>query len=63
MGPDLLESLQILPQFVLQLVGQDLGVLPVTMVLLSVEEPVRDLVLARVLHDGHYSLDLWHVCV
>ena len=35
-----------------------LAVLAILDVLLSVEEPVRDFVLARVLHDGHDSLHL-----
>lgn len=35
-----------------------LAVLPIFDILLSVEEPVWDLVLARILHDGHHTLHL-----
>ena len=57
-GPYLLESLQILSQLVIQLVGQQLGVLPVTDILLSVQKPVGDLVLPRVLHYNYDPLNL-----
>ena len=49
MGADLLETLQILTKFVVQDVGHHLGCLAVLDVSLSVQEPVRDLVLTRVL--------------
>ena len=58
MGPDLLESLKILTELVIQLVGHDLAEFTVLDVLLSVEEPVGDLVLARVLNNGHHTLNL-----
>ena len=58
MCPDLLESLQVLPQLVLQLIGQDLRVLAVANVLLPVEEPVGDLVLPGVLHDRDHAINL-----
>ena len=48
-GPDLLESLKILTQLVVEDVGHDLGGLTVLDVTLPVQEPVGDLVLARVL--------------
>ena len=35
-----------------------LAVFAILDVLLPVEEPVRDFVLARILHDGHHTLDL-----
>ena len=58
MSTDFLESLEILPQFVLELIGQDLRVLAIAMVLLPVEEPVGNLVLPWVLHDCHHPLNL-----
>lgn len=35
-----------------------LAVFAILDVLLPVEEPVRDFVLARILHDGHHALNL-----
>ena len=61
-GTNLLQSLEVLPELVFQLVGQDLGVLPVLGVFLSVEEPVGDLVLPGVLHDCDNPINLC-VCV
>ena len=58
MGTDLLETLEVLTQLAVEGVCNDLRVLAVLDVLLSVEEPVGDLVLARVLHDGHDALQL-----
>ena len=55
--PDLLQTLEILTELVVKTVGQQLGESSIPLVLLSVEEPVGDLVLARVLHDGHDLLD------
>ena len=49
---DLLEELGV------QVVGEQLDILAVALVLLSVEEPIGDLVLAGVLHDGHELVDL-----
>eukprot|EP00344_Euplotes_crassus_P008746 CAMPEP_0197008412 /NCGR_PEP_ID=MMETSP1380-20130617/45106_1 /TAXON_ID=5936 /ORGANISM="Euplotes crassus, Strain CT5" /LENGTH=162 /DNA_ID=CAMNT_0042428987 /DNA_START=30 /DNA_END=515 /DNA_ORIENTATION=+ len=57
-GADLLEALKVLTELVVQTVGKDLGVLAVLEVLLPVEEPVGDLVLAGVLDDGHDALEL-----
>ena len=57
-GPDLLESLQILSQLVVQVVSQDLAETTVLNILLSVEEPIWDLVLAGVGHHSHHSLNL-----
>ena len=51
MCPNLLHPLQVITEFVIQLVGQQLRVLAVPNIFLSVEEPVRDLVLTRILHD------------
>jgi hypothetical protein len=58
MATDLLHELEIVTELDIQVVGQELGVLAVTDVLLSVQEPVGNLVLAGVLHDGHELLDL-----
>jgi hypothetical protein len=58
MAADLLEMLEILTQLGVYVVGEELSVLAVTTVLLSVEEPIGDLVLAGVLHDGHKLVDL-----
>lgn len=58
-GSDLLQSLQVVSQLRLQVVGQDVVVLTVNLVLLSVQEPSWDLVLGWVLHDGHNSLQLF----
>ena len=56
---DLLETLQILTELGVDTVGQDLRVLAVDNVALSVEEPGGDLVLGRVLDDGDNSLQLF----
>jgi len=55
---DLLQALEVLTHFVVKTVGQNLGELSVLEILLPVEEPVGDLVLAGVLHNGHDTLDL-----
>merc|ERR1711931_93077 len=58
-GANLLESFQILTHLVVQAVGQDLAELAILNVLLSVEEPVWDLVLTRVVHDRHDTFNLF----
>ena len=58
MGPDLLESLKILTHLVVKTVGEDLVEFSVLDVLLSVEEPIGNLVLARVVHDRYNTLNL-----
>ena len=58
MATDLLHQLKIITELDVQVVGQELRVLAVTDVLLSVQEPVGDLVVAWVLHDGDELLDL-----
>lgn len=58
MGADLLQALQVLAQLRVQIGGCQLGVLAVNDVLLSVEEPVRDLVLQWILDDRHQLLNL-----
>ena len=50
MGADLLQTLQVLTELVVQDVGHHLGGLAVLDVTLPVQEPVGDLVLARVLN-------------
>lgn len=57
-GADLLETLEILAELVVERVRGDLRVLAVLVVLLSVEEPVGYLVLARVRHDRDDAVDL-----
>ena len=58
MGTDLLEPLEILTHLVVEAVSEDLAEFAVLDVLLSVEEPVGDLVLARVVHDRHDTFNL-----
>merc|ERR1711955_170971 len=57
-GADLLESLEVLTQLVVQLVGQHLAEATILHVLLSVQEPVGDLVLSGVAHHCHNALNL-----
>lgn len=59
MGTDLLQTLQILTELALHVVGENLRVLSVDDVALSVEEPGWDLVLGRVLDDGHDALEFF----
>ena len=58
MCADLLEALEVLTKLVVQAVGCDLRVLAVLVVLLSVQEPVGNLVLTRVRHDRDHTVDL-----
>ena len=58
MSPDLLQSLQIFTEFVVQAVGEDLAVFAITLILLSVQEPIWDLVLTWVADDGDNLLHL-----
>ena len=57
-GADLLEALKILTQLVVQLVRQHLAKSAIFDVLLTIQEPVRNLVLARIGHHCDYPLDL-----
>jgi len=59
MSADLLQALEIFTELVFQTVRQNLSIFAITIVLLTVEEPVRDLVLPRVLDDGHDALDFF----
>ena len=56
--PDLLEAFQILTELVVQGVGHHLAEFTILDILLSVKEPVRDLVLAWVTQDGNHLLYL-----
>ena len=58
-GADLLEALEILTELGVKTVGNNLGVLAIGDVALSVEEPGRNLVLGRGLEDGHDALELF----
>lgn len=58
-GSDLLETFQILTELAFHLIGQNLGVLAVGEITLSVEEPGWNLVLCWVLDDGDNSLELF----
>jgi len=60
---DLLQPLEILTELRVDIVGQDLAVLSVYNILLSVEEPQWNLELCRVLHDIHDSFELVRVQV
>lgn len=57
-GADLLEALEIVAELGGDAVGENLGVLAVDDVALTVEEPAGDLVLAGVLDDGDDALKL-----
>lgn len=59
MGADLLEALEIVAELGGDAVGEDLAVLAVDDVALSVEEPRGDLVLGGVLDDGDDALELF----
>ena len=59
MRPDLLQPLEIVTELRINTVGQDLRVLAVGDVALSVEEPGGDLVLGGVLDDGDDTLELF----
>lgn len=58
-GADLLEALKIVTELGVDTVGEDLRVLAVDNVALSVEEPGGDLVLRGVLDDGDDTLKLF----
>lgn len=58
-GADLLEALKIVTELRVDTVGQDLRVLAVDNIALSVEEPGGDLVLGGVLDDGDNTLELF----
>lgn len=57
-GLDLLQSLEVITQLRVDVVGKKLGALAVNNVALPVQEPGRDLELGRVLEDGDDALKL-----
>ena len=59
MSADFLQPLQVLAQLAVHAVGQDLAVLAIHDVALTIEEPGWDLVLRRVLDDGHDALEFF----
>ena len=56
---DLLQALEILTELGVDTVGDDLRILAIGDVALSVEEPGGDLVLGRVLDDGDDTLEFF----
>ena len=56
--PDLLQTLQVVTEFRVDGVRQNLAVLAVDDVPLPVQEPCRDLELCRILDDGNETLKL-----
>lgn len=54
---DLLQTLKVLTELAVETVGEDLAVLAIGDVALSVQEPGGDLVLGRVLDDGDDTLE------
>jgi hypothetical protein len=56
MSTNFLQSLKIVAKFRVNTVGQNLRVLAVDNILLSVQEPCRDLKLCGVLNDGNNAL-------
>lgn len=58
---DLLQSLEVVSELLVDGVGEGVRVLSVGQVLLPVKEPGGDLELGRVLHDGDDSLELVRV--
>lgn len=58
-GTDLLQALEIITELGVDTVGEDLGVLAIDNVALSVEEPGGDLVGGGILDDGDQTLELF----
>ena len=58
-GADTLETLEILTGLAVEGVGDNLGVLAIGDVALSVQEPCRDLVLGGALEDGDHTLEFF----
>lgn len=59
MSTDLLQTLQIITELAFHVVGENLAVLSIDDVALSVQEPGWDLVLCRVLDDGDDALEFF----
>lgn len=61
MDTDLLHTFEIFTKLVIQVVGKELAELTILNILLTIEEPVRDLVLTGILHDGDDTLQISRV--
>lgn len=61
MAADLLQPLEIVTEFRVDIVGQDLAVLAIYDIFLSVKEPEWNLELCGVLHDVHNSFEFVRV--
>ena len=61
MSPDLLQAFQVITEFRVNAVGQDLRIFAIDDILLPVQEPEGDLELRRVLHYVYDSLQLIRV--
>jgi hypothetical protein len=59
MSTDLLQALEIVTKLGVDTVGENLGVLAIDDIALTIEEPGGDLVLSRVLDDGDDSLEFF----
>jgi len=59
MSTDLLQALEIVTELGVDTVGEDLGVLAIDDIALTIEKPGWDLVLSRVLDDGDDSLEFF----
>jgi hypothetical protein len=59
MSTDLLQALKIVTELGVDTVGENLGVLAIDDIALTIEEPGRDLILSRVLDDGDNSLEFF----
>jgi hypothetical protein len=59
MSTDLLQALKIVTELRIHTVGQDLRVLAIDNIALSVEEPGWDLILRGVLENGYNTLELF----
>lgn len=59
MSTDLLQALQIITELGVDTVGEDLAVLAIDDIALTIEEPGWDLVLGGVLDDGDDALELF----
>uniref|UniRef100_F6RW16 Uncharacterized protein n=1 Tax=Ciona intestinalis TaxID=7719 RepID=F6RW16_CIOIN len=55
---NLLQTFDVFTKFVVKLVGKNLTKLAITNILLSIQKPVGNLVLARVLHDRDDAINL-----
>jgi hypothetical protein len=59
--PDLLEALKVITQLRVHIVGQNLRILSVNNVTLTVQEPQRDLELSGILNNRHKPLQFVRV--